>query len=225
MEDNEKYRSLIGALLYIAINTRPDVAIATSILGRKVSKPTILDWNEAKRILKYLKSTQDLKLTLSSCTFGKINCYVDADWAGEICDRKSNTGFIIRIGSSVINWVSRKQTCVALSSTEAEFVSLAECCQELLWTIMLMKDFGYFVDEPIEIMEDNQSCIKMVYSDRTEKRSKHIDTKFNFVKDLARNGTIKLTYCPTENMIADILTKPLQRIKLEKFRQDLGLKF
>jgi hypothetical protein len=222
-ENPEIYQSLIGSLLYTAVNTRPDISISVSILGRRVVNPSNADWAEAKRILKYLKSTIDIKLILKPSN-NYLKCFVDADWANDSTDRKSNTGFLCMLGESLITWCSRKQQCVSLSSTEAEFIALAECCQEVLWIEKLTRSFGINLKIPIEINEDNQSCIKVAENSIFERKSKHIETKYCFVKDLVRNKKIKLLYCPTESMIADIMTKPLHSTKIMKFRDLMGLK-
>lgn len=222
LPNNESYRSLVGSLLYVAVSTRPDICVSTSLLGRKVEKPTNRDWTEAKRVLRYLKATKGLRFHLGS-TKQSLECFVDADWAGNEDDRKSNSGFLIKYGGGLISWGTRKQSCVALSSTEAEFVALAEGCQELLWTRKLMAEIKEEQKDPITVWEDNQSCIKMVESDRIERRSKHIDTKHAFTKDLRLQGIIDLRYLPTEDMEADLMTKPLERIKLEKHRKAIGV--
>lgn len=223
LPNNEKFQSLVGGLLYLSVNTRPDIAISTSILGRQVSKPTNADWTEAKRVLRYLKSTSDLKLELA-VNRQELRGYADADWAGNVKDRKSNSGYLFQLGGGPISWCARKQSCVALSSTEAEYISLAESCRELLWLKKLLKDFGEPVQEPVQIFEDNQSCIKMLEQNAGLKRSKHVDTKYHFVKDLAENDNVNVTYCPSADMLADIFTKPLNRVKLEDIRERIGLR-
>lgn len=220
---NESYRSLVGSLLYVAVNTRPDIYLSTSLLGRKVSRPTNRDWTEAKRVLRYLKTTKSLCLQLGSGT-ESLECFVDADWAGDEGDRKSNSGFLIKYGGGLVSWGTRKQSCVALSSTEAEFVALAEGCQELLWMRKLMDELNEKSANPTVVWEDNQSCIKMVESERMERRSKHIDTKHAFTRDLRLKGIIDLRYLPTTQMEADMMTKPLERVKLERHRNAIGVR-
>lgn len=223
LPNNTSYCSLVGSLLYVAVNTRPDICVSTSLLGRKVTKPTNRDWTEAKRVLRYLKGTKDLRLHLGSGA-GGLECFVDADWASVEGDRKSNSGFLIKYGGGLVNWGTRKQSCVALSSTEAEFIALAEGCQELLWHLKLSSDVNEKHLDPIPVWEDNQSCIKLVESDRIGKRSKHIDTKHAFTKDLKQREVIDLKYMPTSEMQADIMTKPLERVKLEGHRSAIGIR-
>lgn len=222
LPNNSQYLSLIGGLLYVALHTRPDIAVSTTILAQKSSCPNQQDWNEAKRVLRYLGATSHFKLTLGSSNTG-LAMYADADWAGDQRDRKSKSGHLILFGGGVIHWSSRKQSCVALSSTEAELVALAEGCQELIWMKRLLEEIGEQSTEAIIVYEDNQSCIKLVESDRLERKTKHIETKFFFVRDLHQQQQINLQYCPSEEMLADLLTKPLHRVRLENLRKQLGV--
>lgn len=223
LDSPEAYQSLIGALLYVAVTTRPDISIATSILGRRVKEPSEADWNEAKRILRYLKGTLGTVLYLGG-DGQQLVCFVDADWAGDASDRKSNSGYLFKFCGGLIGWGCHKQKCVALSSTEAEYVALAECLQEIKWIQKLMFDVGEQLVLPILVNEDNLSCIALTRGDRAERKAKHIDTKFNFVKDMVRDGTLRLQYCSTEHMEADLLTKPLQAVKLRRLREAIGIK-
>lgn len=202
----------------------PDISIATSILGRRVTAATTADWTEGKKVLRYLKGTLDYELHLGGGNHLKFECYVDADWAGEASDRKSNTGFIFKLGGGLVGWGCRKQTAVALSSTEAEYVALAECLQELTWLRKLMADLAEPLPVPLVVYEDNQSCIALTAADRTTRKSKHIDTKFCFVKDLVKEGVVTIKYCPTDQMEADLLTKPLGANKLQQLRTAIGVK-
>lgn len=223
LESSEKYQQLIGALLYAAVTSRPDIAIATSILGRRVQHPTEADWTEAKRVLRYIRGTLNMELRLGYDD-SNLECFVDADWAGDVSDRKSNSGYLFKIGGGVLGWGCHKQTCVALSSTEAEYVALADCLRELKWICKLLDDVGEPAHQPITVKEDNQSCIALTQDDRTEKKSKHIDTKYNFVKDMVRQGVVQLEYCPTDRMEADLLTKPLPAVKLSQLRDAIGIR-
>ena len=183
----DDYQSLVGALLYVAVNTRPDIAISASILGRKVSKPSQADWTEAKRTLRYLKATENLKLELGGP--GSLGAYVDADWAGDHQDRKSNSGFVFNLGGP-ISWCARKQQCVTLSSTEAEYVAMSEACRELLWLLKLMSDVGEKSTNPVIVREDNQSCISMLNNNGGSRKSKHIDTRLLRTK-LSMSSTVQ----------------------------------
>ena len=210
LPNNEQYRKIIGALLYISINSRPDISAAVAILSRKVESPTKTDLNEVKRVLRYLKATKEKRLRLSKAyKYGTIETFCDADWASDVIDRKSMSGVIIFFNGGPVHWFSRKQSLVTLSSTEAEYISLSEAGKEIKWFKMLLEDFNCQQTEPIIVNEDNQSCIRLASDEKSVNRSKHIDIKFHFIRDMVANNEIKLVYCPTEDMVADVLTKPI----------------
>lgn len=149
--------------------------------------------------------------------------YADADWGGDTVDRKSNTGYIFKYCGSPLIWSSHKQSLVTLSSTEAEYIALSEAVKEALWIRRLLQDFDQATEGPTVIMEDNQSCIKMLQNDRLSHRTKHIATKYHFIRDLSKRGDIIVEYCPTSQMTADLLTKPLEAVKLRSFVNSIAL--
>lgn len=225
-DDNEIYRKAIGSLLYLSTNTRPDIAVSTSILARRVSNPRQSDWNQVKRVFRYLKATKNLKLKLGSKEErpnNKLICYVDADLAGDSKDRKSNSGYFFKFHGATIGWASRKQTLVAHSTAEAEFVAISEAAKEAIWIERILKDFGQTIVTPIEMMEDNQSCIRMLFDKKGSQKTKHIDIKYKFIQDLIYKKQMTAIYCRTEDQIADILTKPLEGKKFAQFTKDIGL--
>lgn len=180
-----------------------------------------------RRVVKYLKGSSHLKLVLSNREVREesILCgYTDASWAENSKDRKSNSGYVIFLYGGIINWSCRKQNCVSLSSTEAEYVALAELCQEIIWIKELLKDFDIQLPSPIILKEDNQSCLKIIENEKFSYRSKHIDTKLHFIKDYVKKNIIKCEYCPTEHMLADLLTKPLRATRLKYSRECIGLR-
>ena len=130
MGNQELYQQLIGALLYLAVNTRPDISASVTILSQSNKQPTSVDWTEAKRISRYLKGTKDYELVLGGNGKEELIGYADADWAANRSNRKSNSGYLFQFMNATISWACRKQTCVSLSSTEAEYVSTAETCLE-----------------------------------------------------------------------------------------------
>lgn len=150
-----------------------------------------------------------------------LELYVDADFANEP-GRKSVSGFIVKMYGDSIHWGTRKQTSVALSSTEAEFVALATGVSELLWLKTLISELGINVDRPINVYEDNQSCI-FALNNWEVKRLKHIDIKYNFVKDLCRNKIINVQYLSTTEQPADVMTKGLPCDQFVKHRENLGM--
>lgn len=224
LTDNTAYQKLIGSLLYVAVNTRPDIAASVSILSQRVCAPRQEDWNGLKRVVKYLKGTANLKLTLGDKQSNEMICgYADANWAEDRFNRKSNSGYIFKVFGGPVSWACRKQNCVALSSTEAEFIALSEACQEAVWIKRLLTEMHLDIKLPINIFEDNQSCLNLIKEEKLSNRTKHIDTRYNFVKDYIEKKIVSCTYCSTERMVADILTKPLPATKHLKLRKLCGL--
>lgn len=208
------------------MNTRPDIAASVSILAQRVSQPRMEDWNELNRTLKYLKGTANLKLALAQKDYkgDLLFGYSDANWAEDKTNRKSNSGHVFLVNGAAVCWSARKQSLVALSTCEAEFVALSEACRAASWVRNLLTDMKQNVAKPTLIYEDNQSCLNLVaQEERLSDRSKHIDTRFHFVKDYIKNGLVLCKYCPTEIMLADILTKPVAATKFKQLRSRFGL--
>lgn len=225
LPSNEQYRQAVGALLYIATTTRPDITTAVSILSRRVSTPRQCDWTAVKRVIRYLKETINLKLKLEAADDLQLIGYVDADWAGDKSDRKSSSGYLFELGNNTISWLSKKQTTVALSSTEAEYIAAALASQELLWLRQLLIDLDIPCTEATTIFEDNQGCIKLVCVGKMNARNKHIDIRHHHLRDLQTKGIMDLKYCSTDEMLADVMTKPLNRHKLIGINNRIGLAY
>lgn len=223
--NNRHYQKFIGALLYIAVNTRPDIAAPISILSQYIKAPKKVDWIELKRVGRYLKHTMDYELKLSNSNKSNMTLvgFADANWAEDHEDRKSNSGYIFRLNGGAVSWACRKQACIALSSTEAEIVALAETCREAAWIRRLLKDFNELQKTPTIIYEDNQSCINRLKNGSCTTRTKHMDTKYFYTKDLKSSGEVDIVYCPSERNEADMLTKPIGAIKLKGLCKKIGL--
>ena len=157
--------------------------------------------------MRYLNGTLDYGL-LYRCT-DDIAGFSDADWAGDHDDRKSTSGFVFMIRGAVISWNSKKQTCVALSTAEAEYIALAKAAQESIWLQRLISDMGEHLTNPMTIFEDNQSTIAMTKNTQFDGRAKHIDMKFHFIREQVIAKTVELKYCRSSDMIADMMTKGL----------------
>ena len=144
----------------------------------------------------------------------------DADWFGDVNDRKSTTGYYFTLNGcgTALSWGVKKQAAVCLSSSEADYQGMAAAVQEALYLKQLLEDFGIQQKHPIAIGEDNQSCIKLCQSPVMHKRNKHFKTKFHFIWDKTEAGTISIHYVPTDKMAADIFTKSLPVLKVETFR-------
>ena len=176
-----------------------------------------------KRILRYLKGTSNLGLLYREGTPAEIAGYSDADWAGDIGDRKSTSGYVFLIGGAAISWKSSKQSCVSLSTAEAEYVALSAAAQEAVWLQQLASDLLNKSIQETTILEDNQSTICLAKKQQVHGRTKHIDIKYHFIRDLVEAGRIKLMYCASEEMVADMLTKGLPSQQFEKLRSLAGI--
>ncbi|CAK9799227.1 Copia protein [Anthophora plagiata] len=153
--------------------------------------------------------------------FEELVCYIDSDYAGDPETRKSTTGYVILYGGGLISWCSRKQPpLIAWSSTEAEFITVAECCKQALYLKTLIEEL---TSKPVRIKLtiDNQGAIELIKNGVENKRSKHIDLRYRFIIDKYRQGIIELSYCPTDVQVADIFTKPLGNTKFNKNRDKL----
>ena len=221
----KEFQSVIGCLTYASIGTRPDISAAVGVLSQHMSKPGKQHWIGVKRILRYLKGTLNYGFIYKSSDSddNTLFGYADADWAGDVSTRKSTSGYVFKIGSSTISWRSKRQSIVALSSTEAEYVSLSHATQEAIWLRALLHDMGFNQSKPTMMFEDNQGAIELSKNPSHHSRTKHIDIKFHHVRDAVISKKIDLRYCPTQHMIADILTKGLPRPQFEKLREGLGI--
>lgn len=225
LESNSEYRKLIGMMLYLVINTRPDVAASIAILSKRVEHPRVLDLCELRRVIRYVKGTRDLKLRLNDKhnKEEKLIAFADANWAEDRSDRKSTSGHYCSLNGGTISWFSRKQHVIALSSCEAEYVALAETCKEVTWIREVTKEFDIKTMEATTVYTDNQSCIAMVINKKHSNKTKHVDVKYHYVRDEAERGRITLRYVPSEHNVADLMTKPLAGIKIEALRKCAGL--
>lgn len=220
-DDKLPYQKLIGSLMYLAVMTRPDIAYSVSYLSQFNNCYSYIHWNYAKRILKYLLKTKNYCLRYSK-EKAELEGFVDADWASDATDRRSYTGFCFMKSGSAISWESKKQRTVALSSCEAEYMALSEACREAIYLQNLEHEITGCSNK-IVLYNDNQSAIKLTNNNQSHKRSKHIDVRYNFIRDVIINGTIETKYLPTTSMPADLLTKGLSGIKHYQFMNALGI--
>ena len=219
------YREAVGCLIYAMICTRPDICWIITKLSQYLSKPLKEHWVSVKHVLRYLKCTLDYELCYRKCADGlTLIGYSDADWASSTDDRRSTTGYCFSLTKTgpLISWKSRKQRTVALSSCEAEYMALSATIQEGLFLIQLLKDIscGYQFEPPV-IFGDNQGAIALSKNPVSRQRSKHIDIRYHFIRTEINSGKVVVEYCPTADMIADVMTKPATKAKLMHFRDFL----
>ena len=215
--DIELYQQCVGSLIYLNTCTRPDLSIAVSLLARKMSNPLSRDWTAAKRVLRYIRGTSAFGIKYSAGNGDSLIGYADADWAGDTKTRKSTSGYVFLLAKGPVSWATKKQTAVSLSTAEAENVSGSLATQELIWLKRLVSEVKGGNEIPT-LMQDNQGAIAMSKNPVKHTRTKHIDIKYHFIREKLLNNEFKVQYCPTNEMIADIMTKPLGTQLFEKFR-------
>ena len=220
-DDSIPYQQLIGSLMYLSVLTRPDISYSVSFLSQFNKCHTNVHWNYAKRILRYLKKTKHYCLKYVK---GKAELvgYVDSDWASNIIDRRSYTGYCFVMSGSAISWESRKQRTVAMSSMEAEYMSIAEACKEAIYLRSLLYELTGNLCT-VRLCNDSQSAQKLVANYACNRKSKHIDIRYHFIKDVVKDKIVNLEYLPTTAMPADVLTKALIPMKHYKCIKGLGV--
>lgn len=218
-----EYRSLVGKLLFASNTARPDISFAVSTLSRYLKAPKKIHLAAAKRVLKYLKGTKDMGLVYTKQDCFSVMAYCDADWATDKEDRKSTTGFVFMIAGAPVTWKSKKQQTVALSSTEAEYMSLAECAKEAIWLMQVLQELRVPLTRKPALHIDNVGAEILAAHPAYHERTKHIDLRHHFVRDLMAKKVLTLSHVSTDRMVADILTKPLAGPTFRKIRGLTGM--
>jgi hypothetical protein len=220
--DPKHHRSMIGSLLYVT-TSRPDVKQAVGMVARFQAAPKESHVQAVKTIFRYLKGTIDIGLWYPSKDSFTLKSYSDADWAGCVDDRKSTSGGAFFLGESLVAWITKKQSSISLSSTEAENIATSECCTQVEWMKQTLQDIKMVFEEPTIIYCYNTSTISLSKNHVQHSKSKHIPVKYHYLRDQVENKNIKLEYVPTQEQVANIFTKPLSRDVFEYLRQILGV--
>lgn len=217
-----EYRSLVGSLRYL-VNTRPDLAYAVGYVSRFMEKPTDEHLGAVKRIVRYVAGTIHHGCRYTKEGEKKLQGYSDSDMAGDVDTRKSTTGVLFFLGKNLVSWQSQKQRVVALSSCESEYIAAATAACQGIWLARLLGDLRNAAPEVIDLKVDNQSALALMKNPVFHDRSKHIQTKFHFIREAVENGEIKPEYINTGGQLADILTKALPRAKFQELRDKIGM--
>jgi len=218
------YLSAVGALMYLAVSTRPDIAYACGVLARFSSNPGPAHWKAVKHLMRYVKGTVDVKLTYGPSSSGELfTSFSDADFGGCKKSGKSTSGYLIKVGTGAVSWRSKLQPIVALSTTEAEYIAAVEAGKEMIWMHNILSEFGYKPSLPSKLRVDNQSAMNVAKNPEHHGRMKHLDLRFHWLREKVEAGLISLSYIPTAEMPADILTKGLPRAQVEMCRHLMGL--
>ena len=211
--DSKLYQEIVGSLIYLMTCTRPDITFVVTKLSECMNKPTRANLNAAKHVLRYLKGTKHYSLKFSKSESNlKLTGFCDSDWAGSH-DRKSISGyaFLLNEKGPLISYKSKKQNIVALSSCEAEYVSMTVAIQEAKFLSQLLADMTCNDRASVTMFVDNQGTLNLAKNPVHHQRSKHIDVKYHFIRLEIANGNVDLKYVQSEENVSDIFTKPVSR--------------
>jgi hypothetical protein len=210
------YASLLGSLQYLAIATCPDIVYAMNRLAAYTANPSLQHYTAAKRVLRYVKGTKHYGITYHNDATRHVGPsdsnlfyrFSDAAFANTD-DKRSVSGYVFLANGGAITWGSKKQTAIALSSTEAEYVALSEAGREAMWLRYLYGELGFIQKEPILLLGDNAGSIAMTKNPQFHKRTKHVDIRWHWVRQLVGDGLITISDCHDPQQTTDILTKQL----------------
>jgi hypothetical protein len=219
--DQREYRSMIGSLLYLTV-TRPDIQFIVGLCTRFQSSPRSSHRTAVQRVFRYLKHTPEFGIWYSASSSLDLVGFSNADFAGCGIDRKSTSGTCHFLGSSLVCWSSRKQSSIAQSTTEVEYVAAASCCSQILWIVHTMRDFGVSF-ERVPLMCDNTSAISVAKNSVFHKKMRHVERRHHFLRDHVEKGDIEMRYIDTKRQLANILTKPLDSSRFVDLRGEIGV--
>lgn len=223
LSDPTMYRQIVGSLIYLTL-TRPDIAFAVGVLSRYMQNPRKPHLEAARRVMRYVKGSVGLGIQFKMGGSLDVEGFCDADYAGDMDTRRSTTGYVIKLGESVVTWCSKRQPTVSLSTTEAEYRAAAMAAQEIVWLRLVLKELLNAEDERVVLRCDNMSSIYLANNPMFHARSKHIEVHYHFIREKVLAGQVDLKYIDTHRQVADIFTKSLPSAKMKKFREDMGMK-
>jgi hypothetical protein len=217
-----KYQQLVGSLMYLMIGSRPDIAFAVTKMSQYMVRPSKEHYTVGMHLLRYLNGTKPMVLEFKGDSNQAVVAYSDSNWACDLHDRKSVTGNFCTLAQGPVSWLSRKQKTIALSSTEAEYMALSDCSRQLVWISQLLMELGFEIPTPL-LYGDNMGSLFWATSEVQEKRSKHIDICYHYIRELLEKKQVDLNFINGSENPADILTKNLERVKFHTFCPMLGL--
>ncbi len=222
VEDTIMYRCIVGNLIYMTI-TRPDLSYAVGVVSQFMQTPRKPHLDTVRRILRYIKHTLQCGIFYEAKSQLQIHKYTDANWATNVSNRRSTSGFMFSFRSGVVSWNNKKQPTVALSSTEAEYKYATITTCEVVWLQKLLSNLGQLVDALIVIYCDNISSILLANNPVYHARTKHIEVHYHFIREKVLTKEIDLIHVSTKDQVADIFTKALSTSKLKRFRKMFGV--
>ena len=224
VELHSRFQMVIGSLLYLMLDTRPDIAFVVTHLSRHSANPSQDHLNKALYICHYLIGTSTYSLVYNGGSGTGLTACTDSDWGSDPTSHLSQTGFYLKLADGLISWTSRVQKTITYSFTEAEYMALSNCACQVTWIWSLLGELGYKL-KAVPICSDNQGSIFMASNPVMEPRSKHIDICYHGIRESIANGKIELFFIDGTENPTDLLTKNLPCEKFAKFKVQLGLQF
>ncbi|MCO5567226.1 hypothetical protein L7F22_020915 [Adiantum nelumboides] len=203
------------------IVTRPDIAFAVGVVSRYMLDPGKKHWEAVKGILRYLKATKNMCICYGSQELSVMG-YTDSDYAGDLDNRRSTSGYVFTMAGGAISWRSRLQTCVTQSTTEAEYVAASEACKEAIWLGQLVTDLGIKEETPM-LHCDSQSAIQLARNPVYHSKTKHVNVKYHFIREMVEDKQVQLVKVHTTDNPTDLLTKGLPGESFAHCRKLLGV--
>lgn len=221
--DKFPYREAVGALMYLMVGTRPDLAYSIGVLSRHLENPSMEDWQRVKRVLRYLAGSLDKGIVYKhDYKPGILECFSDADFGGCKESGRSTSGVLVLYSGGAISWFSQRQTVVATSTTEAEIIAANECAREVILLKRLFLCITKLYGIPI-LQVDNTAAIRLAENPEFHRRTKHISIKHFFIREKVSEKELLVQQVPTEYQMADMMTKPLFKPRLLFLCSRIGL--
>lgn len=220
---NFPYRQAVGALMYLMVGTRPDIAYSVGFLSRSLENPSAEDIVRVKRVFRYIAGTVRYGITYRATdTRGILQCYSDSDFGGCTETGRSTSGYVMMYAGGAISWRSQRQAIVATSTTEAEVIAASEAAKEVIWLRRLLQGIVNLKEVPT-LQVDNRAAVKLSHNPEYHRRTKHIEIRHFFVREKVLEGKLNVEQISTERQVSDILTKPLMKSRLMTLCDQMGL--
>ncbi|MBW0500502.1 hypothetical protein O181_040217 [Austropuccinia psidii MF-1] len=221
-----EYQQAIGSLNYLVQHSRPDIMYTVNVLSRFSTRPNLKHWTALKHLMRYLEGTLNLSLVYSKMDHYQLSPLIgwaDTDYANDRLEQKSISGNVVSLFGNPISWLSKKQSVVAQSTTEAEFISLNICAKQIQWLSFLVNDLRITITRPV-IFNDNSGAVIISNQACLNPNTKHIEIRYQYVRNLMMKKLVDVKQVGTNEMIADVLTKPLGIQAMGRVYEMLGLK-
>ncbi|CAL0335161.1 unnamed protein product [Lupinus luteus] len=223
--DETLYKQVVGSLRFLC-NSRPGIAFAVGVVSRFMNEPKKSHMLAAKRILRYIQGTLSYGILFPTGSLHaglQLLGFSDSDYGGDPIERKSTSGYLFLLNNAPISWCSKKQEVIALSSCEAEYIAGCYAACQAMWLEELLREISIDVKRPVQLRIDNMSAINLSRNPVSHGRSKHIEVRFHFLRDLVNKERVEVLHCNTEEQLADGLTKALKPEKVAELRKKIGL--